>query len=413
MTEKEVGRGGSDGATSSDGSFFFPVPQSNLPMNPDLSLLGLKFRCQLGPEVQAESDRAAARAEFVARCEKEELGPFYVRTADEQGWAKDAALVARLEATNKKRVEELTARIADAEANQGEIEVREAVLAKASYLCRIGDKEAALTAFRVAGEKTVSLSQRLDISFTLIRMGFFFDDHDLTAKSIDKARFQLEEGGDWDRKNRLKVYEGIHLMRSRNFKAASALFLDSLATFTAMELVSFEEFALLTCITGMLALDRVTLKTKLMESPEVLSVAKLIPREVTEAMSALYNCNYDTFFSDLAVVTEHLKRNHWLARHQAYFCREMRIRAYAQLLESYKSVQIKSMAKNFGVTVEFLDRELSRFIFSGRLNAKIDKVSGVVETQRAEPKTALFAETIREGDALLNRVQRLSRVVNL
>ncbi len=146
-----------------------------------------------------------------------------------------------------------------------------------------------------------------------------------------------------------------------------------------------------------------------MESPEVLSVAKLIPREVTEAMSALYNCNYDSFFSDLAVVTEHLKRNHWLARHQAYFCREMRIRAYAQLLESYKSVQIKSMAKNFGVTVEFLDRELSRFIFSGRLNAKIDKV----QTQRAEPKTALFAETIREGDALLNRVQRLSRVVNL
>jgi 26S proteasome regulatory subunit N7 len=371
-------------------------------MNPDLTLLGLKFRCQLGPEVQAESDRAAARAEFVARCEKEELGPFYVRTADEQGWTKDAALVARLEAINKKHVEELTARIADAEANQGEIEVREAVLAKASYLCRIGDKEAALTALRVAGDKTVSLSQRLDISFTLIRMGFFFDDHDLTAKSIDKARFQLEEGGDWDRKNRLKVYEGIHLMRSRNFKAASALFLDSLATFTALELVSFEEFALLTCITGMLALDRVTLKTKLMESPEVL-----------EAMSALYNCNYDTFFSDLAVVTEHLKRNHWLARHQAYFCREMRIRAYAQLLESYKSVQIKSMAKNFGVTVEFLDRELSRFIFSGRLNAKIDKVGGVVQTQRAEPKTALFAETIREGDALLNRVQRLSRVVNL
>jgi 26S proteasome regulatory subunit N7 len=74
-------------------------------------------------------------------------------------------------------------------------------------LCRIGDKEAALTAFRVAGEKTVSLSQRLDISFTLIRLGFFFDDNELTAKSIEKARYQLEEGGDWDRKNRLKVIE--------------------------------------------------------------------------------------------------------------------------------------------------------------------------------------------------------------
>jgi|JI10StandDraft_1071094.scaffolds.fasta_scaffold378831_3 hypothetical protein len=52
----------------------------------------------------------------------------------------------------------------------------------------------------------------------------------------------------------------------------------------------------------------------------------------------------------------------------------MRIRAYSQLLESYKSVEISSMARTFGVTVEFLDRELSRFIFSGRINAKIDKV---------------------------------------
>ncbi len=130
-------------------------------------------------------------------------------------------------------------------------------------------------------------------------------------------------------------------------------------------------------------------------------------------MSSLYNCNYDQFFSALAVVTEHLKRNHWLARHQAFFCREMRIRAYSQLLESYKSVELSSMARTFGVTTEFLDRELSRFIFSGRINAKIDKVSGVVQTQRADPKTALFTETIREGDALLNRIQRLSRVVNL
>ncbi len=375
-----------------------------------MTLLALKFKCQLGLD---EGERNAARAQLVAVCEKEELGPFYVRTTEEQGWGPDAGLAARLADVNKKRVDEMNARITDAEENQGEIEVREALLNKASYLCRIGDKEAALTAFRVAGEKTVSLSQRLDISFTLIRMGFFFDDHELAGKSIDKAKFQLEEGGDWDRKNRLKVYEGIHLMRSRDFKGASALFLDSLATFTAVELVSFEEFAFLTSITGMLALDRVTLKTKLMDSPEVLSVAKLMPAEVTEAMAALYNCNYDVFFSDLAVITEHLKRNHWLARHQAYFCREMRIRAYAQLLESYKSVQLKSMANNFGVTVEFLDRELSRFIFSGRLNAKIDKVSGVVQTQRADAKTALFAETIREGDGLLNRIQRLSRVVNL
>jgi 26S proteasome regulatory subunit N7 len=34
----------------------------------------------------------------------------------------------------------------------------------------------------------------------------------------------------------------------------------------------------------------------------------------------------------------------------------MRIKAYAQLLDSYRSVRLDSMAKAFGVTEEFLDR---------------------------------------------------------
>ena len=37
-----------------------------------------------------------------------------------------------------------------------------------------------------------------------------------------------------------------------------------------------------------------------------------------------------------------------------------------------------------------LCRELSRFIAVGRLNCKIDKVAGVVETNRPDAKNALY-----------------------
>lgn len=40
------------------------------------------------------------------------------------------------------------------------------------------------------------------------------------------------------------------------------------------------------------------------------------------------------------------------------------------------------MAKAFGVSVDFIDRELSGFIASRSLNCRIDKVSGIIETQR-------------------------------
>lgn len=50
---------------------------------------------------------------------------------------------------------------------------------------------------------------------------------------IEKAKKLCEEGGDWERKNRLKVYEGLFHMVTRNFKQAGELFLDSTATFGA------------------------------------------------------------------------------------------------------------------------------------------------------------------------------------
>jgi len=69
-----------------------------------------------------------------------------------------------------------------------------------------------------------------------------------------------------------------------------------------------------------------------------------------------------------------------MSPHVGYFCKEMRIIAYSQLLESYKSLQLERVASSFGVSVDFIDNELSRFIASGRLSCKIDKVGGVVET---------------------------------
>ena len=72
------------------------------------------------------------------------------------------------------------------------------------------------------------------------------------------------------------------------------------------------------------------------------------------------------------------------------------MKAYAQLLESYRSLTLAYMAGTFviispelmslvhilfvffpdafGVTEAYMDQELCRFIASGRLHAKIDKV---------------------------------------
>jgi len=45
----------------------------------------------------------------------------------------------------------------------------------------------------------------------------------------------MEEGGDWDRRNRLKVYEGLYSMSIRDFSKAANLFLETVSTFTRYE----------------------------------------------------------------------------------------------------------------------------------------------------------------------------------
>ncbi|EXC04029.1 26S proteasome non-ATPase regulatory subunit 6 [Morus notabilis] len=302
--------------------------------------------------------------------------------------------------------------IADAEENLGESEVREAHLAKSLFFIRIADKEKALEQLKVTESKTVAVGQKMDLVFYTLQLGFFYMDFDLISKSIDKAKSLFEEGGDWERKNRLKVYEGLYYMSTRNFKKAAKLFLDSISTFTTYELFPYDTFIFYTVLTSIISLDRVSLKQKVVDAPEILAVIGKVPY-LSDFLNSLYDCQYKSFFTAFAGLTEQIKLDRYLHPHFRYYMREVRTVVYSQFLESYKSVTIEAMAKAFGVTVEFIDLELSRFIAAGKLHCKIDKVAGVLETNRPDAKNALYQATIKQGDFLLNRIQKLSRVIDL
>ena len=112
-------------------------------------------------------------------------------------------------------------------------------------------------------------------------------------------------------------------------------------------------------------------------------------------------------------IVDTLKSDRLFRQHVRYYWREVRVLAYTQFLESYRSVSMASMAHTFGVSPEFLDQELSGFISSSRLSCSIDKVGGIVCSTRPDTKNAQYQATIKQGDLLLNRVQKLSRVINM
>ncbi|KAG8790320.1 hypothetical protein FRC12_012189 [Ceratobasidium sp. 428] len=354
----------------------------------------------------------------------------YARLFSIEGLIDQAALTA-MEARNKEELEKLDARLKEAEETEGETEISDALRARASYLTRIGEKDRAVEAQKLALEKTPGLGARIDIALTLVRIGMFFGDRDLVNQNITKAENLVDQGGDWDRRNRLKVYRGIHLLSIRQFKRASELLLDSLSTFTASELVDYNRFVVYVVVCGTLVLSRPDLKKKILSSPEVNQVMPEIT-DLADYTSSLYECQYAKFFQALASLEQtHLLPSRLLNPHARFYVREMRILAYSQLLESYRSLTLDSLAGAFGVSVEFIDRcvpplssfmfldqlgigrysDLSRFIASNRLNCTIDAVRSVVETTRPSTKNAQYETVVRTGDILLNEVQKLSRVL--
>lgn len=75
----------------------------------------------------------------------------------------------------------------------------------------------------------------------------------------------IEEGGDWDRRNRLKVYQGTYCIVIRDFKAAANFFLDTISTFTSYELMDYETFVRYTVYISMISLPRNELRDKVIQ----------------------------------------------------------------------------------------------------------------------------------------------------
>lgn len=385
----------------------------------------------------------------------------------------DEKLYQSLVEDNKKELEEFQKEENEAQEAAGDTEVLAARGKLAEFWARVGDKDKAVESHESLIEKTSFLGTKIDLVLALIRIGLFFGDALYVKKNIDRANGLVESGGDWDRRNRLKAYKGLHLLTVRSYNLAAPLLLDSLSTFTSYELCSYSALVIYSVLAGSLSLKRVDFKAKVVDAPEIkailgegedrlagltgavsagpgardeemkdASASTSTPETATTAVNlttfgtgsgiqadveapmdftplanlvnSLYNGNYRLFFLALAAVEERfLTQDRYLYEHRAWFVREMRLRAYQQLLQSYRVVGLNTMAMEFGVTVDYLDRDLAKFIANDRISCTIDRVNGVIETNRPDHKNKQYADLVKHGDALITKLQKYGQAVRL
>ncbi|EEP76349.1 26S proteasome regulatory subunit RPN7 [Uncinocarpus reesii 1704] len=395
----------------------------------------------------------------------------HTRTSTNVDFPWDESLYERLLAENKKELDTLQKEEEEAAEAAGDTEVQAARGKRAEFWARVGDRDKAVAAYETVFENTGVLGTKIDLVLAMIRIGLFFGDQLFVKKHIERANSLVEGGGDWDRRNRLKAYKGLHLLTVRNYKLAAPLLLDSLSTFTSYELCSYSSLVVYAVLAGSLSLKRVDFKAKVVDAPEIKAilgegedrlsaltgaissgpgagdeemkdVSSATPGQAstvvnlttlgtgsgaqadTEApidftplanlVSSLYNGIYRNFFTALAAVEDNfLTQDRYLHEHRAWFVREMRLRGYQQLLQSYRVVGLTSMANEFGVTVDFLDRDLAKFIAGDKIACTIDRVNGVIETNRPDDKNKQYADVVKQGDALITKLQKYGQAVRM
>lgn len=129
-------------------------------------------------------------------------------------------------------------------------------------------------------------------------------------------------------------------------------------------------------------------------------------------MESFYKCEFKTFFTEFCDIADIIKKDKFfsLNKNYLYYIKEIRLVAYTQFLKSYKSVTIKSMAQSFGVSIDFIDKELSHFIAIGRLACVIDKVEGIIQSHKGDQSAEIqYQQMIKKGDSLLNKMQKLAK----
>lgn len=311
--------------------------------------------------------------------------------------------------TIEERHKKADEKIAAAQADQGDLEIRDAMLEKAELFHEVKDYENYRVWIKNALGKSVGNSKKLELTIMILNTYWVERNFEQFEKSLDECRKLTDDSLDWEKKNKLAIYNGIHQILKRQMTEAAKSLIACIDTFNSPEIMTFKELVKYAVILGLLELPRKDLREKLVQNAEINSVLNETPL-LKKFLQTIYGMQYKQFFSVLIELNDQvLIQDVLLSRHRQFLLKRARIVIYSLFLESYKTVKLDKMAQSFGVSVEFLDQELADLISQKYINCKIDKVNLVVQAVKVDDRSTAFQEIERKGDALVERLHKLMK----
>jgi len=247
----------------------------------------------------------------------------------------------------------------------------------------------------------VSLSFRMDVFLCRIRMGIIMGNKKIIEESAVEAMDACERGCDWDRRNRFKVYNGLLCLMRGKFDEAGIMLSDSLPSYDADEAMDYWRAVRYVIFCGALTFERPDLLKRILQNADVVGNNE---EEGMRIIRSLHECHYSNFMKELCAFCRIINDDVFVGKYVNMFCREMKLRVYGQILESYRSMHIEKMAEALGLGVEYVEKDLGEFIIEERLWSRIDRIERVIEMK--ERSSMDVSSVINEGSDVIRRIKR-------
>lgn len=93
----------------------------------------------------------------------------------------------------------------------------------------------------------------------------------------------------------------MYFMAIRDIASASALLQSCIATFTCVEICTYNHFMFYALLTAIMTLPRNEMKKKIVDNPQVISVIKDVPN-MQDLLHSIYDCDYSKFFQTVGIL---------------------------------------------------------------------------------------------------------------
>ena len=195
-------------------------------------------------------------------------------------------------------LEKIEEQIRRAQEDGDDVQLRDGYASKAEYYENLKQYDAAIENYQTALSKTAGAQKKLEYQLALLHIYYLLDKYSKFSEQLETCKRLNEEGGDWEKKNKLLVYEGLWLIKKRDLESAALILLSCVNTFNAPEILPFEKLVFYGVVLGMATLHRRELKSKVIDNSEILAVLREDDM-LFEYLFSLYERRYNDYFRAL------------------------------------------------------------------------------------------------------------------